>query len=54
AAGVNAYLVDHPAFLGVVMSRGLTGPARLVFGSVAGAIVFHSRSPVLVIPRPDG
>ncbi|MEY2476867.1 MAG: hypothetical protein QOG87_2182 [Actinomycetota bacterium] len=53
AAGVNEHLEEHPAFLGVVMSRGVTGLARLVFGSVAGAIVFHSRSPVLVVPRPD-
>ena len=53
AEGVSVYLEEHPAFLGVVMSRGRTGLARLVFGSVAAAIVHHSPSPLLVAPRPN-
>jgi nucleotide-binding universal stress UspA family protein len=53
AEGLEAHLKNHPAALVVVSSHTRTGPARLVFGSVAAAIVRRSPSPVLVVPRPD-
>jgi nucleotide-binding universal stress UspA family protein len=53
AEGLEAHLVNHPASLVVVSSHARTGAARLVFGSVAAAIVRRSPSPVLVVPRPD-
>lgn len=51
--GVRSYLYrrDDPAALVVVSSRARTGISRLVFGSVAAAIVHHSPSPVMVVPR---
>ena len=53
AEGLEAHLKEHPASLVVVSSHARTGPTRLVFGSVAAAIVRRSPSPVLVVPRPD-
>jgi len=35
-------------------TRSQAGVRRLVLRSVAATIVRHSRSPVLVVPRPDG
>jgi nucleotide-binding universal stress UspA family protein len=51
AEGVRSYLRDNPAYLVMVASHARTGVALLVFGSTAGNVVHHSRSPVLVIPR---
>lgn len=51
--GLYRYLLDHPAALVVTNTRSRTGLRRLVFGSVAGTIVRHSPSPVLVVPRID-
>lgn len=53
AEGVHSYLYrrDDPAALVVVSSRARTGVSRFVFGSVAAAVVHHSPSPVMVIPR---
>jgi nucleotide-binding universal stress UspA family protein len=53
AEGVRSYLYrrDDPAALVVVSSRVRTGVSRLVFGSVAAAIVHHSPSAVMVVPR---
>jgi nucleotide-binding universal stress UspA family protein len=53
AEGVRSHLRDEPAALVVVSSHARTGLTRLVFGSTAAAIVHHSPSPVLVVPRPD-
>ncbi|MEA3215313.1 MAG: hypothetical protein QOJ19_1469 [Acidimicrobiia bacterium] len=53
AAGLELHLRDHPATMVVVASHARTGPTRMVFGSVAAAIVRRSPSPVLVVPRPD-
>jgi nucleotide-binding universal stress UspA family protein len=53
ADGVRMYLLDNPAFHLVVSSHARTGLSRIVFGSVAAAIVHHSTAPVLVVPRPD-
>ena len=53
ADGVRMYLRDNPAFQLVVSSHARTGLSRIVFGSVAAAIVHHSTAPVLVVPRPD-
>jgi nucleotide-binding universal stress UspA family protein len=53
ADGLEAHLKNHPASLVVVSSRTRAGPARLVFGNVAAAIVRRSPSPVLVVPRAD-
>jgi nucleotide-binding universal stress UspA family protein len=53
AEGLEQHLKNHPASLVVVSSHARTGLARLVFGSVAAAIVRRSPSPVLVVPRPD-
>ena len=53
ADGVRTYLLDHPAFHLVVSSHARTGLSRVVFGSVAAAIVHHSTAPVLLVPRPD-
>ena len=53
AEGLEIYLKEHPASLVVVSSHARTGPTRLVFGSVAAAIVRRSPSPVLVVPRPQ-
>ncbi|MGH9231810.1 MAG: universal stress protein [Acidimicrobiales bacterium] len=52
--GLYRYLNDHPAALVASNTRSWTGVRRLVLGSVAAAIVRHSPSPVLVVPRPDG
>ena len=53
ADGVQSYLYrrDDPAALVVVSSCARKGVSRLVFGSVAAAIVHHSPSPVMVVPR---
>jgi nucleotide-binding universal stress UspA family protein len=53
ASGLELHLRDHPATMVVVASHARTGPTRMVFGSVAAAIVRRSPSPVLVVPRPD-
>jgi nucleotide-binding universal stress UspA family protein len=49
--GVHAYLESHPAALVAVNSRAREGVARLVFGSTAASIIYHSTAPVLVVPR---
>lgn len=53
AEGVRSHLYrrDDPAALVVVSSHARTGVSRVVFGSVAAAIVHHSPSPVMVVPR---
>ncbi|MEW6475496.1 MAG: universal stress protein [Actinomycetota bacterium] len=52
AKGLQAYLWDNPACLVVVASHARSGPTRVVFGSVAAAVVRYGRSPVLVVPQP--
>jgi nucleotide-binding universal stress UspA family protein len=54
SVGLCSYLRDRPAWLVAVGSHARTGVERLVFGSVAAAIVRCSLVPVLVVPRPDG
>jgi nucleotide-binding universal stress UspA family protein len=53
AEGLQAYLWEHPACLVVVASHARSGLARVVFGSVAAAVVRYGMSPVLVVPRPE-
>ena len=53
AEGLQRYLWAHPACLVVVASHSRSGITRVVFGSVAAAIVHLGMSPVLVVPRPD-
>jgi nucleotide-binding universal stress UspA family protein len=53
AEGLQAYLWNHPACLVVVASHSRSGLTRVVFGSVAAAVVHLGMSPVLVVPRPD-
>jgi nucleotide-binding universal stress UspA family protein len=48
--GLYGYLREHPATLVVAGARAPTGLAHLVFGSVAGSLVRHSPSPVLILP----
>lgn len=50
-ARVVEYLEDHPARMLVVGSRGLSGPARFILGSVSEGLVHHAPCSVLVI-RP--
>ena len=52
--GLYRYLNHHPAALVATNTRSQVGVRRLVLRRVAAAIVRHSRSPVLVLPRPDG
>lgn len=54
ASGIDRHLGEHPAALVVTNTRSRTGVRRLAFGSAAAAIVRHSPSPVLVVPRPEG
>ena len=50
SCGLYGHLREHPATLVVAGSRAPTGLAHLVFGSVAGSLVRHSPSPVLILP----
>jgi nucleotide-binding universal stress UspA family protein len=53
ADGIVLYTEENPAWMLTVSSHARQGISRLVFGSVAAAIVHRSRAPVLVVPRPD-
>jgi nucleotide-binding universal stress UspA family protein len=53
-SGLHDHLLFHPAALVAVGSRGRTGFARAIFGSVAADFVRESTAPVLVVPRPMG
>lgn len=53
ADGLRVYLTGHPALLLAVASHARSGLTRVVFGSVAAAIVRYGVSPVLVVPHPD-
>jgi nucleotide-binding universal stress UspA family protein len=52
SAGLHRHLRARPAALVVAGLRSRTGLAHLVFGTVAGALVRHSPSPVLIVPAP--
>jgi len=52
-SGLHDYLLFHPAALVTVGSRGRTGLARAILGSVAADFVRESTAPVLVVPRTD-
>jgi nucleotide-binding universal stress UspA family protein len=50
SCGLHRHLCDHPARLVIAGTRSHTGLPRLVLGIVAGDLVRHSPSPVLVVP----
>jgi nucleotide-binding universal stress UspA family protein len=52
AEEITAYAVAHAADLIAVTTHGRTGLKRLALGSVAEAVIRHSRVPVLVLPLP--
>jgi nucleotide-binding universal stress UspA family protein len=45
---------DISADVIVMSTRGRTGPARAVLGSVADAVVRHARPPVVLVPQERG
>lgn len=52
AEQITQYAVAHDVDLITVATHGRTGFRHLVLGSVAEAVIRHSRVPVLVFPRP--
>jgi nucleotide-binding universal stress UspA family protein len=51
--GIVTFIDERTASLVIVSSHARTGITRLVMGSVSANVVHASRSPVLVVPRPD-
>lgn len=49
--GARPFLRDRGPSIAVISSRARTGLSRIIFGSVASAIVNQSPSPVLIVPR---
>lgn len=54
AERITAYADDNDVDLITVATHGRTGFRHLVLGSVAEAVIRHSRVPVLVLPRTGG
>lgn len=52
AEAITAYAEAHDVDLIAVTTHGRTGFRRLALGSVAEAVIRHSRVPVLVLPLP--
>jgi nucleotide-binding universal stress UspA family protein len=52
AEAITGYANAHDVDLIAVTTHGRTGIRRLALGSVAEAVIRHSRVPVLVLPLP--
>jgi nucleotide-binding universal stress UspA family protein len=53
ADGIVTFNDERPASIVILSSHVRTGVTRLVMGSVSSNVVHASRSPVLIVPRPD-